>query len=166
MGWVAGEGWGAPSLTTCVPLQVREVRAQLKDIMVQQRMSLASCGTDWDIVRKCICAAYFHQAAKLKVSPMELWPLPGLTLCPSAEFSFLTVQSCRSGLPWEAGVKAALEGWGSCPDVQCFAEAATCWVSSLGNRGVCEHPDRHALPPAPYQLPLRNGVHPRLHCVS
>lgn len=37
--------------------------------MVQQRMSLASCGTDWDIVRKCICAAYFHQAAKLKVSP-------------------------------------------------------------------------------------------------
>lgn len=36
--------------------------------MVQQRMSLASCGTDWDIVRKCICAAYFHQAAKLKVS--------------------------------------------------------------------------------------------------
>ena len=51
------------------------MRAQLKDIMVQQRMSLASCGTDWDIVRKCICAAYFHQAAKLKVSPVELWPL-------------------------------------------------------------------------------------------
>lgn len=48
------------------------MRAQLKDIMVQQRMSLASCGTDWDIVRKCICAAYFHQAAKLKVSPMVL----------------------------------------------------------------------------------------------
>ncbi|ETE68184.1 Pre-mRNA-splicing factor ATP-dependent RNA helicase PRP16, partial [Ophiophagus hannah] len=46
--------------------QVREVRAQLKDIMVQQHMSLASCGTDWDVVRKCICAAYFHQAAKLK----------------------------------------------------------------------------------------------------
>uniref|UniRef100_A0A8C0GS01 RNA helicase n=1 Tax=Chelonoidis abingdonii TaxID=106734 RepID=A0A8C0GS01_CHEAB len=35
-----------------VLLQVREVRAQLKDIMVQQRMSLASCGSDWDIVRK------------------------------------------------------------------------------------------------------------------
>ncbi|XP_063169353.1 pre-mRNA-splicing factor ATP-dependent RNA helicase PRP16 isoform X1 [Candoia aspera] len=46
--------------------KVREVRAQLKDIMVQQHMSLASCGTDWDVVRKCICAAYFHQAAKLK----------------------------------------------------------------------------------------------------
>uniref|UniRef100_A0A7M4EN73 RNA helicase n=1 Tax=Crocodylus porosus TaxID=8502 RepID=A0A7M4EN73_CROPO len=41
--------------------KVREVRAQLKDIMVQQRMSLASCGTDWDIVRKCICAASLPQ---------------------------------------------------------------------------------------------------------
>ncbi|XP_041124804.1 pre-mRNA-splicing factor ATP-dependent RNA helicase PRP16-like isoform X2 [Polyodon spathula] len=46
--------------------KVREVRAQLKDIMVQQRLSLVSCGSDWDIIRKCICAAYFHQAAKLK----------------------------------------------------------------------------------------------------
>lgn len=35
--------------------------------MVQQRMNLVSCGSDWDIIRKCICAAYFHQAAKLKV---------------------------------------------------------------------------------------------------
>lgn len=65
-------GWGrepyAGEGSDChTPLQVREVRAQLKDIMVQQRMSLASCGTDWDVVRKCICAAYFHQAAKLKV---------------------------------------------------------------------------------------------------
>lgn len=65
-------GWGRePHIREgsdcCTSLQVREVRAQLKDIMVQQRMSLASCGTDWDVVRKCICAAYFHQAAKLKV---------------------------------------------------------------------------------------------------
>lgn len=49
--------------------QVREVRSQLKDIMVQQKMNLISCGSDWDIIRKCICAAYFHQAAKLKVLP-------------------------------------------------------------------------------------------------
>uniref|UniRef100_A0A6Q2X991 RNA helicase n=1 Tax=Esox lucius TaxID=8010 RepID=A0A6Q2X991_ESOLU len=46
--------------------KVREVRSQLKDIMVQQRMNLVSCGSDWDVIRKCICAAYFHQAAKLK----------------------------------------------------------------------------------------------------
>ena len=47
--------------------QVREVRQQLKDIMDQRKMPVISCGNDWDVVRKCICSAYFHQAAKLKV---------------------------------------------------------------------------------------------------
>ena len=46
--------------------KVREVRAQLKEIMEQQKMKLVSCGTDWDVIRKCICAAFFHQAARLK----------------------------------------------------------------------------------------------------
>lgn len=46
--------------------KVREVRAQLKEIMEQQKMRLVSCGTDWDVIRKCICAAFFHQAARLK----------------------------------------------------------------------------------------------------
>ena len=46
--------------------KVREVRAQLKEIMEQQKMKLVSSGTDWDIVRKCVCAAFFHQAARLK----------------------------------------------------------------------------------------------------
>lgn len=43
-----------------------EVRTQLMDIMKMVRMPLVSCGADWDIVRKCICSAYFHQAARLK----------------------------------------------------------------------------------------------------
>lgn len=46
--------------------KVREVRQQLKDIVLQQKLDIKSCGTDWDIVRKCICSAYFHQAARLK----------------------------------------------------------------------------------------------------
>jgi len=46
--------------------KVREVRQQLKDIMDSQKLDVKSCG-NWDIVRKCICAAYFHQAARLKV---------------------------------------------------------------------------------------------------
>ena len=46
--------------------KVREVRSQLKEIMEQQKMRMVSCGTDWDVVRKCICAAFFHQAARLK----------------------------------------------------------------------------------------------------
>lgn len=64
--------------------KVREVRAQLKvryqtfssfcgtvifqEIMDSQKCKMVSCGNDWDLIRKCICAAYFHQAAKLKVS--------------------------------------------------------------------------------------------------
>lgn len=39
-------------------------------------------------------------------------------------------------------------------------------VSLLGNRGVREYPDRDALSLAPHQLPLWNGLHPRLHSVS
>ena len=46
--------------------QVREVHSQLRDIMEAQKLALVSCGTEWDIVRKCICSAYFHQAARLK----------------------------------------------------------------------------------------------------
>jgi pre-mRNA-splicing factor ATP-dependent RNA helicase DHX38/PRP16 len=46
--------------------KVREVRQQLKDILTQQKLDMKSCGTDWDVVRKCICAAYFYQAARQK----------------------------------------------------------------------------------------------------
>lgn len=42
------------------------MRAQLLDIMQQQKVPINSCGSDWDIVRKAICSAYFHNAAKLK----------------------------------------------------------------------------------------------------
>jgi len=51
--------------------KVREVRQQLKDIMDSQKLDVKSCG-NWDIVRKCICAAYFHQAARLKVNQKVL----------------------------------------------------------------------------------------------
>ncbi|KAK4238251.1 P-loop containing nucleoside triphosphate hydrolase protein [Achaetomium macrosporum] len=46
--------------------RAREVRDQLLDIMKMQNMQMVSCGTDWDIVRKCICSGYYHQAAKVK----------------------------------------------------------------------------------------------------
>jgi hypothetical protein len=34
--------------------------------MKQQKLPLQSCGSDWDIVRKAICSAYFSNAAKFK----------------------------------------------------------------------------------------------------
>ncbi|CDJ43898.1 ATP-dependent RNA helicase, putative [Eimeria tenella] len=46
--------------------RVQEVRAQLVDTMRQHGIPEVSCGTDWDILRKAICAGYFHQAAKLR----------------------------------------------------------------------------------------------------
>ncbi|CAJ2501449.1 Uu.00g043020.m01.CDS01 [Anthostomella pinea] len=46
--------------------RAREIRDQLLDIMKMQKMEMISCGTDWDIIRKCICSGYYHQAAKVK----------------------------------------------------------------------------------------------------
>ncbi|KAI9808937.1 MAG: DEAH-box RNA helicase prp16, partial [Phylliscum demangeonii] len=46
--------------------RAKEIRQQLLDIMQVQRMAIVSCGTDWDVIRKCICSGYYHQAAKVK----------------------------------------------------------------------------------------------------
>lgn len=46
--------------------RAKEVRQQLTDIMKFQKMELVSCGTDWDVIRKCICSGYYHQSAKAK----------------------------------------------------------------------------------------------------
>ena len=46
--------------------RAKEIREQLHDIMKMQKMELVSCGTDWDVIRKCICSGYYHQAAKVK----------------------------------------------------------------------------------------------------
>ncbi|EOA23334.1 hypothetical protein CARUB_v10019385mg [Capsella rubella] len=45
--------------------KAREVRSQLLDILKQLKIPLTSCGPDWDIVRKAICSAYFHNSARL-----------------------------------------------------------------------------------------------------
>ncbi|KAK0730627.1 P-loop containing nucleoside triphosphate hydrolase protein [Lasiosphaeris hirsuta] len=46
--------------------RAKEVREQLLDIMKMQNMQMISSGTDWDVIRKCICSGYYHQAAKVK----------------------------------------------------------------------------------------------------
>eukprot|EP00301_Raphidiophrys_heterophryoidea_P005091 c12172_g1_i1.p1 GENE.c12172_g1_i1~~c12172_g1_i1.p1 ORF type:complete len:1757 (+),score=438.88 c12172_g1_i1:2-5272(+) len=46
--------------------KVREIRSQLVDIMKQNKMQLNSSGQEWDVVRKAISSAYFHNSAKLK----------------------------------------------------------------------------------------------------
>ncbi|KAI9596702.1 P-loop containing nucleoside triphosphate hydrolase protein [Syncephalis fuscata] len=46
--------------------KAQEVRSQLMDIMKIVKMPYVSCGNSLDVVRKCICSAYFHQAARVK----------------------------------------------------------------------------------------------------
>jgi pre-mRNA-splicing factor ATP-dependent RNA helicase DHX38/PRP16 len=48
--------------------RAKEIREQLLDIMKMQKMEMISCGLDWDIIRKCICSGYYHQAARYKGS--------------------------------------------------------------------------------------------------
>ncbi|KFB45946.1 AGAP008528-PA-like protein [Anopheles sinensis] len=107
--------------------KVREVRQQLKDIYSQQqRLTLKSCGTDWDVVRKCICSAYFYQAARLK----------GI-----GEYVNL-----RTGMPCHLHPTSALYGLGTTPDyvvyhelimtakeyMQCATAVDGYWLAELG----------------------------------
>lgn len=43
-----------------------QVRQQLMDILVQQKIKMTTAGHEWDVVRKAICSAYFQNAAKFK----------------------------------------------------------------------------------------------------
>ncbi|KAK4876670.1 hypothetical protein RN001_009176 [Aquatica leii] len=106
--------------------KVREVRQQLKDIVIQQKLQIESCGTNWDIVRKCICSAYFHQAARLK----------GI-----GEYVNL-----RTGMPCHLHATSALFGLGNTPDyvvyhelvmtareyMQCVTSVDGHWLAELG----------------------------------
>ncbi|KAK3086642.1 hypothetical protein FSP39_021298 [Pinctada imbricata] len=106
--------------------KVREVRQQLKEIMDQQKMDLISCGNEWDIVRKCICSSYFHQAARLK----------GIG-------EYVNV---RTGMPCHLHPTSALFGMGYNPDyivyhelimttkeyMQCVTAVDGQWLAELG----------------------------------
>ena len=56
------------------------------------KFPVTSCGMDWDVVRKAICSAYFHNAARLKgvgehvncrngMPPCHLHPSSALYVC-------------------------------------------------------------------------------------
>ena len=82
--------------------KAREVRAQLEDIMNSQKLEIVSCGTDSDVVRKCITSGYFHQAARVK----------GI-----GEYVH-----CRTGIPMHLHPTSALYGLGYTPDYVVYHE--------------------------------------------
>jgi pre-mRNA-splicing factor ATP-dependent RNA helicase DHX38/PRP16 len=106
--------------------KAKEVRSQLLDIMEQQKIQIKSCGNDWDVIRKAICSAYFHNAGKLK----------GI-----GEYV-----NCRSGIPCHLHPTSALYGLGYTPDyiiyhelvyttkeyMQCVTAVEPEWLAELG----------------------------------
>lgn len=106
--------------------KVREVQQQLKDIMDQQGMDIVSCGSSWDLIRKCICSAFFHHAAKVK----------GIG-------EYVNV---RTGMPCHLHPTSALFGMGFTPEyiiyhelimtskeyMQCVTAVEGEWLAELG----------------------------------
>ncbi|VFR00076.1 unnamed protein product [Cuscuta campestris] len=106
--------------------KAREVRSQLLDILKTLKIPLTSCGPDWDIVRKAICSAYFHNSARLK----------GV-----GEYV-----NCRNGMPCHLHPTSALYGLGYTPDyvvyhelilttkeyMQCVTSVEPHWLAELG----------------------------------
>ena len=82
--------------------KAREVRAQLLDIMKQQKVQAHSAGSDWDACRRALCSAYFHQAGRLK----------GV-----GEYV-----NCRNGMPCHLHPSSSLYGLGYTPDYVIYHE--------------------------------------------
>ena len=120
--------------------KAREVRAQLMDIMKMQKMPYKNVGMNWDVIRQCICSAYFHQAAKVK--------------------SLGEYQNLRNGMPCHLHPTSALYGMGHTPDyvvynelmytskeyMQCVTAVDAYWLAEMGpmffsvrERGVNSH---------------------------
>ncbi|CAN4077018.1 unnamed protein product [Withania somnifera] len=106
--------------------KAREVRSQLLDILKTLKIPLTFCGPDWNIVRKAICSAYFHNTARLK----------GV-----GEYV-----NCRNGMPCHLHPTSALYGLGYTPDnvvhheliltskeyMQCVTAVEPHWLAELG----------------------------------
>ncbi|EDO19552.1 hypothetical protein Kpol_1018p85 [Vanderwaltozyma polyspora DSM 70294] len=45
--------------------RANDIRIQLSKVMKKLDIPLTSSGSDWDVIRKCICSGFSHQAAKL-----------------------------------------------------------------------------------------------------
>lgn len=82
--------------------KVREVRAQLEDIMKQSKMAVKSTDDDWDLIRKAVCSAYFINAAKIK--------------------GFAEYINMRKGVPCHLHPSSALYGMGYTPDYIVYHE--------------------------------------------
>ncbi len=82
--------------------RARDIRSQIHSIMTSQNLKTDSCGNNWDIIKKCICSGYFHQAAKVK--------------------GFGEYQNLRTSLSMHLHPTSALFGLGYLPDYVIYHE--------------------------------------------
>ncbi|EEB06113.1 ATP-dependent RNA helicase Prp16 [Schizosaccharomyces japonicus yFS275] len=82
--------------------RARSIRDQLLDIMKFQKLPIVSCKSDWDVIRKVLCSAYFNQAATAK----------GI-----GEYVHL-----RTGMPCHLHATSSLYGLGYLPDYVIYHE--------------------------------------------
>ncbi|KAJ5075069.1 pre-mRNA-splicing factor atp-dependent RNA helicase prp16 [Anaeramoeba ignava] len=106
--------------------RVREVRSQLLEIMKQQEIKYISCESNWDLVRKSICSAFFHHASKIK--------------------GLVEYVNLRTGLTCHLHPTSSLYGSGFTPDyvvyhelvmttkefMQCVTAVEPEWLAQLG----------------------------------
>nr|DAD30600.1 TPA_asm: hypothetical protein HUJ06_009451 [Nelumbo nucifera] len=76
--------------------------SQFLDILKTLKIPLTTCGPDWDVLRKAICSAYFHNAARLKGVEEYV--------------------NCRDGMPCHLHPSSALYGLGYTPDYVVYHE--------------------------------------------
>ncbi|KAJ2563534.1 hypothetical protein GGH12_002508 [Coemansia sp. RSA 1822] len=107
--------------------KAREVRDQLVDILQGSLgVEITSAGANWDIVRRCVCAAYFHQAARSK--------------------SLGEYTNLRTSMPCHVHPTSSLYGMGFTPDyivyhelvytskeyMQCVTAVDPTWLAEMG----------------------------------
>ena len=85
--------------------------------------NLPSVGTDWDVVRKCVCAAYFHQVGcflgnvRQILDPMWFHPWQAARLKGIGEYV-----NARNGMPANLHPTSALFGMGFTADYVVYHE--------------------------------------------
>ncbi|CDK28199.1 unnamed protein product [Kuraishia capsulata CBS 1993] len=82
--------------------RARDIKSQLEAIMERQDLVMTSSGTDWDIIRKCICSCFYPNASKVK--------------------SYGEYVGLRSGFPMSLHPTSALYGLGDQPTYVVYHE--------------------------------------------
>jgi pre-mRNA-splicing factor ATP-dependent RNA helicase DHX38/PRP16 len=170
--------------------KAKEVRAQLLDIMTQQKIAINSCGSDWDVVRKAICSAYFHQVwhmlpvhlailgVRLSVCPRppSMRPSPRVQLPPRRPADVLLrpppqaaklkgigeYVNCRSGMPCFLHPTSALFGLGYTPDYIVYHELVFTTKEYMQCVTAVDPEWLAELGPMFFSIKVRHGHRPRL----